>query len=148
MYSGRLALSWGWRPLNFNPFVPNAPFLYPLKSSENRKVFWCFQGVEKGCIRNEWVKWNWLYKIFFFNVFESFREQLLWIHSVRSCCEQQHGFFFIYLFSCKIVAGRYHQFYQVSFSFVYNISQSPGSNFHWLKWIWVYLRIEYVEDDI
>ena len=24
------------------PFVPNAPFLYPLKISENRKVFWCF----------------------------------------------------------------------------------------------------------
>ena len=23
----------------FNPFVPNAPFLYPLKTSENRKVF-------------------------------------------------------------------------------------------------------------
>ena len=22
-----------------NPFVPNAPFLYPLKTSENRKVF-------------------------------------------------------------------------------------------------------------
>ena len=22
-----------------NPFVPNAPFLYPLKISENRKVF-------------------------------------------------------------------------------------------------------------
>ena len=20
------------------------------------KVFWCFQGVEKGCIGNEWVK--------------------------------------------------------------------------------------------
>ena len=31
----------------FNPFVPNAPFLYPLKI--------CFQGVEKGCIGNEWV---------------------------------------------------------------------------------------------
>ena len=31
-----------------NPFVPNAPFLY-------RKVFWCFQGVKKGCIGNEWV---------------------------------------------------------------------------------------------
>ena len=29
-----------------NPFVPNALFLYPLKTSENR----CFQGVEKGCI--------------------------------------------------------------------------------------------------
>ena len=23
----------------FNPFVPNAPFLYPSKTSENRKVF-------------------------------------------------------------------------------------------------------------
>ena len=30
----------------FNPFVPNAPFLYKT----------CFQGVEKGCIENEWVK--------------------------------------------------------------------------------------------
>ena len=39
----------------FNPFVPNAPFLYPLKTSENLKVFWCFQGVEKGCIGNKWV---------------------------------------------------------------------------------------------
>ena len=26
----------------FNPFVPNALFLYPLKTSENRKVFLCF----------------------------------------------------------------------------------------------------------
>ena len=40
----------------FNPFFPKAPFFYPLKTSENRKVFWCFQGVEKGCIGNEWVK--------------------------------------------------------------------------------------------
>ena len=39
-----------------NPFVPSAPFLYPLKTSENLKVFWCFQGVEKGCTGNEWVK--------------------------------------------------------------------------------------------
>ena len=38
-----------------NPFVPNASFLYPLNTSENRKVFWCFQVVEKGCIGNEWV---------------------------------------------------------------------------------------------
>ena len=37
--------------LQLNPFVPNAPFLYPLKTSENRKV----QGVEKGCTGNEWV---------------------------------------------------------------------------------------------
>ena len=26
-----------------NPFVPNVPFLYPLKKSENLIVFWCFQ---------------------------------------------------------------------------------------------------------
>ena len=31
-----------------NPFVHNASFLYPLKTSENRKV-------EKECIGNEWV---------------------------------------------------------------------------------------------
>ena len=42
--------------LQTNPFVPNAPFLYPLKTSENLKVFWCFQGVEKRCIGNKWVK--------------------------------------------------------------------------------------------
>ena len=29
---------------NINPFVPNAPFLYPMKTSENRKVF-CLQRV-------------------------------------------------------------------------------------------------------
>ena len=36
----------------FNPFVPNAPFLYHMKTSENFTVFWSFQEVEKGCIRN------------------------------------------------------------------------------------------------
>ena len=41
--------------LFINPFVPNAPFLYYVKTSENLTVF-CFQGVEKGCIGNEWVK--------------------------------------------------------------------------------------------
>ena len=40
----------------FNPFIPNAPFLYPLKASENLAVFWCFQGLEKGCIGNELVE--------------------------------------------------------------------------------------------
>ena len=38
-----------------NPFVSNAPFLYPLKTSENLTIS-CFQGVEKGCIGKEWVK--------------------------------------------------------------------------------------------
>ena len=37
----------------FNPFFPNATFLYSLKTSENLKVFWCFQGVEKECIGNK-----------------------------------------------------------------------------------------------
>ena len=36
------SLSW------LNSFAPNAPFLYPLKTSKNLTVFWCFQGVEKG----------------------------------------------------------------------------------------------------
>ena len=39
-----------------NPFISNAPFLYLMKTSENLTVFWCFQGVEKGCIGNEWIK--------------------------------------------------------------------------------------------
>ena len=34
----------------FNQFVPNAPFLYHLKAWEKSEVFWCFRGVEKGCI--------------------------------------------------------------------------------------------------
>ena len=29
-----------------NPFVPNASFLYPLKTSENRKFFWCEKMVK------------------------------------------------------------------------------------------------------
>ena len=40
------------------PFVPNSPFLYTLKTTENLTIFWCFQGAEKGCIENEWVKKN------------------------------------------------------------------------------------------
>ena len=36
-------------------FVPNVSFLYILKTSQNRKVFWCFQGVEKECIGIKWV---------------------------------------------------------------------------------------------
>ena len=34
----------------------NASFFYPLKTSENFTVFWCFQWVANGCIGNEWVK--------------------------------------------------------------------------------------------
>ena len=38
-----------------DPFVSNAPFLYPLKILGNCKVFWCFQWVERGCIGIQWV---------------------------------------------------------------------------------------------
>ena len=44
--------------LYFNPFVSNAPFLYPLKKSENLTVFWCFQRVEKRCIGNNGLNIN------------------------------------------------------------------------------------------
>ena len=53
---------WNWAPLIWyivwyiNPFVPNAPFLYPLRTLEILMVFWCFQGVENRCIGNKWVK--------------------------------------------------------------------------------------------
>ena len=33
----------------FNPFVPNAPYLY-------LTIFWCIQGVKRECIGNEWAK--------------------------------------------------------------------------------------------
>ena len=36
-------------------FVPNAPFIYPIKTSENITIFWCFRGVEKECIGNRCV---------------------------------------------------------------------------------------------
>ena len=44
------------QPDAYYPFVSNASFLYPLKISENLTVFLCFQGVEKGCIGNKWIK--------------------------------------------------------------------------------------------
>ena len=41
-----------------NPFVPNAPLLYPLKISENLTVFreFTFSGGTEWCIGNKWVK--------------------------------------------------------------------------------------------
>ena len=41
-----------------NPFVPSVPFLFPLKTARNSKIFWCFQSVEKGCIENKRAKWD------------------------------------------------------------------------------------------
>ena len=53
-----IALSFGCfiADKQIKPFVPNAPFLYTLKTSENLTAFWCFQGLEKGYIGNKWVK--------------------------------------------------------------------------------------------
>ena len=42
------------KPINL--VLLNPTFLYSLKTSENLAVFWCFQGVEKGQIGNEWFK--------------------------------------------------------------------------------------------
>ena len=44
--------------IHINPFIPNAAFLYPQKTSKNLTVFLCFLEVEKGCIGNKWVKWQ------------------------------------------------------------------------------------------
>ena len=33
-----------------NPFVPNAPFLYPLKTLQNLTVFYKFRGQRKGAL--------------------------------------------------------------------------------------------------
>ena len=43
------------------------PFLAPMKTLENRKILWCFQGLEKGYIWKEWFKMKlclslWLWK--------------------------------------------------------------------------------------
>ena len=54
MLSGRLEIN-QFTQFSLNLFVPNAPFLFPLKTSENLTVFWYFQGVEKGCIGNKWI---------------------------------------------------------------------------------------------
>ena len=44
------------------------PFSTSWKKSENHKIFWCFKGVEKGCIGNKWVTkvWNFCLSIFIF----------------------------------------------------------------------------------
>ena len=55
MHELNLNYHYFWRYiLNINPFAPNAPLPYPLKTSKIFTVF-CFQRVEKGSIRNKWV---------------------------------------------------------------------------------------------
>ena len=45
--------------LLINPFVHNAPFIYPLKTSEKFTVFSRFQGVLKEYIGSKWVDQLW-----------------------------------------------------------------------------------------
>ena len=43
--------------VNLTNSFPMHPFSTPWKHrSENLAIFWCFQGIEKECIGNEWVK--------------------------------------------------------------------------------------------
>ena len=75
---------WWWRILFWdqieayvNPFAPSASLLYPLKTSENRKVFWCFQVVKKGCIGNKWVNIVYVMRNIIFRKKQSWKEALL-----------------------------------------------------------------------
>ena len=55
-----------------NPFVPNASFLCPLKTG-NRKVFWCFQWLEKRGIGNKWV--NLFVQMYLLSISESIKNK-------------------------------------------------------------------------
>ena len=72
-------------PWFFNPFVANAPFLYHLKASENSTVFWCFQGVEKGCIGNEWVNMKVVIEIVIFQTLIYF-SWIITFQCVKTVC--------------------------------------------------------------
>ena len=65
------------RIISFDLNAP--PFLYPWKH-DSRKVFWCFQGIEKRCIGNKWFNTltaNYQYS-------RSYRENLPFINSNNS----------------------------------------------------------------
>ena len=69
------------RYFEVNPIVPNAPCLYPLKTSQRLTVFWCFQGAEKGYIGNKWVnsKTNYL-AIIAITIYQSLYQYVLTMH--------------------------------------------------------------------
>ena len=60
----------------FSSFVPNAPFPY-------LTVFWCFQGVEKGCIGNKWFKTGLWDKLILRNFFPQFQWNILLRHDEK-----------------------------------------------------------------
>ena len=82
-----------------NPFVSNAPFLYPLKTSENRKVFWCFQRVKKVCVGNKWLKERTLFgwKVYEINLLKEFLKfynkiNLMPLFELYYCQSKRDGF--------------------------------------------------------
>ena len=66
---------------------PMHPFSTPTpqrkKTSENHKVFWCFHGVEKGCIGNEWVK---TFKIHLTRAFNSHNPKWIKLNKCLRLC--------------------------------------------------------------
>ena len=75
--------------LLIDPFVPYAPFLYLMKTSENLAVF-CFRGVEKGWIANEWVNPTSLDKEWITDGNNSDRIVGIFIYSITSMKIQFH----------------------------------------------------------
>ena len=73
-----MCISSAWSTIwNFSTHLfPNASFLYPLKISENLTIFWCFHGVEKGCIGNEWVN-------HIFTLWSKFFDRSIWHTKIK-----------------------------------------------------------------
>ena len=80
-FSTRIVVAWLFLSFfhmftpSINLYVPNVPFLYHLNILENRKVFWCFQGVEKGCTGNKWFK----FYTFYYHVLSSTDVWKMWL---------------------------------------------------------------------
>ena len=89
----------------FNLFVPNAPFIYPLKTLENRKV-------EKGCIGDKLVKRSLLLDI---NVVMTEIIPVLWAHLLK-----------------KLVFWRRNSFWILEIHFFRKMN--PECDFTSLKW--------------
>ena len=65
----------GWWVRIFNPFQPTVLFLYHLKTWENLRLFWRFQGRQKWNIGSRWVM-VWMNPLFFLWMFTNFSQQL------------------------------------------------------------------------
>ena len=90
---------------NINSFAPNAPFLYSLKTSENRKVFLCFQGIQKEWIGNKWVNKIEVIQTSFINPMMTLKQDLEIILSGKIAPKQLHwNHTSAWVISCKSAA--------------------------------------------